>query len=143
MFVGIKTKIILIDFFLSCDLLYVYNLHTTYVDCFYDMHYICTFLFWIKCRIFLKWFSNEDIHLAPHWAPKHHSTTPNFVADCRFVLVLAGLAQAIGWKTMAIRYNVLGCGGLIWGSLCAKWMCSLENHFRKLQLEYPQKKKYI
>ena len=68
-----------------------------------NIYSICTFLFWIKCRIFLKWFSNEDIYI---W---------HFVEDHRLVLLLAGLAQAVGWKTMVIRYKVRGCWGLIWG----------------------------
>ena len=65
-----------------------------------------------------------------HWALNHPSTSPNFVADHQFVLVLAGLARAVGWKTMVVRYAVRGCGGLIWGSMCAKWMSSLENHWK-------------
>ncbi len=44
---------------------------------------------------------------------------------------------------MAMRYKVRGCEGLIFGSMCAGWMSSLESDFRKIQLDYAQKKKYI
>ncbi len=42
---------------------------------------------------------------------------------------------------MTMRYKLRGCRGLIWGSMCAKWMSSLESDFRKIQLEYALKKK--
>ena len=78
--------------------------------------------------------SNADIP-GTHCAHKYPSTSPNFVAFHRFVLVPAGLAQAIGWKTMAKCYKVRDSGGVISGSMGAKYMSSLENCFRKIQLD--------
>ena len=42
---------------------------------------------------------------------------------------------------MPMRYKVRRCEGLIFGSMCAGWMSSLESDFRKLQLDDAQKKK--
>ena len=54
-----------------------------------------------------------------HWAKNQISRASNLSTDRRFVLVWVGLARAVGWKTMAIRWSVRGSGGLIFGSMCA------------------------
>ena len=47
--------------------------------------------------------SDGDIHLAHIEKKNQISRASSLWADRRFVLVWAGLARAVGWKTMAIR----------------------------------------
>ena len=47
--------------------------------------------------------SGGDIHLAHIWKKNQNSRAYNLWTHRRFVLVWAGLARAVGWKTMAMR----------------------------------------
>ena len=77
----------------------------------------------------MKSFSNEDNHMAHIWWKKKNSSISSRSSDSQFVLVRAGLAQAVGWKIMVIWWSVRDSGSLTSSSMCAKWISSLENHF--------------
>ena len=76
------------------------------------VHYMYFFI--LSLRVEFSW---SDFPIKTHRAPKHPFLAPNRYAGFWFVLVQAGVAQAIGWKTMTARRGsarIVPNGYLLW-----------------------------
>ena len=76
------------------------------------VHYMYFFI--LSLRVEFSW---SDFPIKTHRAPKHPFLAPNRYAGFWFVLVQAGVAQAIGWKTMTAcrgSARIVPNGYLLW-----------------------------
>ena len=91
-------------FFITFDVIYLHKVKSSL-----DVSKISS-SHWI---FYMKSDSSGDIHLAHIEKKNQISRASNLSTHRRFVLVWAGLARAVGWKTMAMRWSVRGSRNLV------------------------------